>query len=565
MRIDPFGAKSSHAGVAGTELSVADVTITPQLWVRAPRSSNIDAETAAMRRLGDTMATEPSKTFQVCVDLALELCDADTCGISLRERTEKGEDIFRWIAMAGQLKHHLHGTTPRYFSPCGITVDGDAPLLMKRPELVYKYLDVGPAFHDVLLIPLTEKGGELEGTIWVVAHNPERKFDGEDARVMQRIAVFIATALHLAKLAQEAKAQATRQELLFRQLIMEQRLSEAALREKEADLRLVLDSATDAVWCIDTAGVTTMCNAVFLRMLGIEREEHAIGKKLHEIIHHSRADGSYYPEQECPICRTAQGAGAAHIDNEVFFRLDGTSFPVEYRVGPIYRDGQLQGAVCTFVDISERKHAQEQQSLLLRELNHRVKNLFAVTSSMIALSVRSADTPKELARNICGRLDALARAHELVLPRPGSQSDAQDESTSLECLLHTILSPYVGSQEERNPLVMHGPPVVIGAHAVTSLALVLHELATNAAKYGAFSVPEGSVHVRWACPDDTLVMRWEERGGPTLAAMAPMAEGFGTVLCNHSVHGQFGGTFSRSWTPSGLVVDLSIPGERLRV
>jgi hypothetical protein len=182
MRIVPFGAKSSHAGVAGTGLSVADVTITSQLWVRAPRSSDIDAETAAMRRLGDTMATEPSKTFQVCVDLALELCDADTCGISLRERTEKGEDIFRWIAMAGQLKHHLHGTTPRYFSPCGITVDGDAPLLMKRPELVYKYLDVGPAFHDVLLIPLTEKGGELEGTIWVVAHNPERKFDGEDAR-----------------------------------------------------------------------------------------------------------------------------------------------------------------------------------------------------------------------------------------------------------------------------------------------------------------------------------------------------------------------------------------------
>jgi two-component system CheB/CheR fusion protein len=112
---------------------------------------------------------------------------------------------------------------------------------------------------------------------------------------------------------------------------------------------------------------------------------------------------------------------------------------------------------------------------------------------------------------------------------------------------------------------MHGPLVVIGAHAVTSLALVLHELATNAAKYGAFSVPEGSVHVGWSCPDDTLVMRWEERGGPTLAATAPMAEGFGTVLCNHSVHGQFGGTFSRSWTPSGLVVDLSIPGERLRV
>jgi PAS domain S-box-containing protein len=560
-----FPANPGHGpGAAGTKLSIADVTITPQLWVRSPHPPNIDAETAAMRHLADTMAADPSQTFQVCVDLALELCDADTCGISLRQRTETGEDIFRWIAMAGELKHHLHGTTPRYFSPCGVTVDSNAPLLMKRPELVYKYLDVGPPFHDVLLIPLTEKGGELEGTIWIVAHNPERKFDGEDARVMQRIAVFIATALHLAKLAQDAKAQASQQELLFRQLITERRISEAALREREADLRLVLNSATDAVWCIDTDGVTTMCNAVFLRMLGMEREEDAIGKKLHDVIHHTRSDGSHYPEEECPICRTAQGGGAAHVDNELFFRLDGSSFPVEYRVGPILRDGQLQGAVCTFVDISERRDAQEQQSLLLRELNHRVKNLFAVTSSMIVLSARSAKTPRELASNIRGRLDALARAHDLVLPRASGEADSKDESTTLETLLQKILSPYLGVPEGCDRLVMSGPLVVVGAHAVTRFALILHELATNAAKYGALSVSEGSVHVQWSRQDNVLRMNWEERGGPMLDG-APITEGFGTVLCKHSIHGQFGGDFSRTWNPAGLVVDVSVPLERLLV
>jgi two-component sensor histidine kinase len=205
-------------GESGRELSVADVIITPELWFRKSHAPNIVAEEAAMRRLAETMATDPSKTFQVCVDLALELCHADTCGISLRERTAAGDDIFRWIAMAGQLKQHLHGTTPRYFSPCGICVDGSAPLLMQRPELVYKYLDVGPPYHDVLLIPLTEKGSKLEGTIWIVAHNPTRKFDGEDARVMQRLAVFTATALHLANVAQEWKAEASKQELLFREL-----------------------------------------------------------------------------------------------------------------------------------------------------------------------------------------------------------------------------------------------------------------------------------------------------------------------------------------------------------
>lgn len=205
-------------GETGDELTVADVTITPELWLRGAQPPNLMAETTAMRRLADTLAADPSKVFQVCVDLALDLCRADTCGISLRERTGAGEDIFRWIALAGQLKHHLHGTTPRYFSPCGICVDSGAPLLMRRPELVYKYLDVGPPFCDVLLIPLTEPGGELEGTIWVVAHNPAHKFDAEDARVMQRIAVFTATALHLANAARDARAEASEQRLRFDEL-----------------------------------------------------------------------------------------------------------------------------------------------------------------------------------------------------------------------------------------------------------------------------------------------------------------------------------------------------------
>ncbi len=201
-----------------TALSIADITITPDLWTRPARPANLEAEAAAIRRLADTMATDPSKIFQLCVDMAVELCRADTSGISLYERTAAGEDIFRWIAMAGQLQQHLHGTTPRRFSPCGITVDTGVPLLMRRPELVYTYLDVGPPFYDVLLIPLGEKGSRLEGTIWIVAHNPKRKFDGEDARVMQRIAIFAAAALQMAEVVDNARAEAAEQKLLFQEL-----------------------------------------------------------------------------------------------------------------------------------------------------------------------------------------------------------------------------------------------------------------------------------------------------------------------------------------------------------
>jgi PAS domain S-box-containing protein len=348
------------------------------------------------------------------------------------------------------------------------------------------------------------------------------------------------------------------------QEITERKLSEDALREAEADLRLVLDSATDAFYCIDTEGVTTMCNAAFLRMLGIERVEEAIGRKLHDIIHHTHPDGSPYPKEECPIYRTAKGGEPAHVEYELFFRLDGASFPVEYWVSPLVRGGKLRGAVCTFTDITERRRAQEQQSLLLREMNHRVKNLFAVTSGMIALSARSAKTPKELATNIDGRLNALAIAHDLILPSPTGPASVKARSTNLEDLLRMVLSPYVDTQDDGRHarLLLDGTSVALGERAVTSFALILHELATNAAKYGALSVPGGSIHIGWSLIGDNLAMKWEERGGPPLAG-TPKSSGFGTVLSNQSVRGQFGGKLFYQWNPNGLVVDLSIPMERL--
>ncbi|MGC2121537.1 MAG: PAS domain S-box protein [Xanthobacteraceae bacterium] len=346
--------------------------------------------------------------------------------------------------------------------------------------------------------------------------------------------------------------------------ITERKLSAEALREREADLRLVLDSATDGVYCVDTDGVTTMCNSAFLRMLGIARDEDAVGKELHDVIHHSHPDGSHYPKKECPIYRTATGGEPAHVDHELFFRRDGTSFPVEYWVNPIVRDGKCQGAVCTFIDITERRRAQGQQSLLVRELNHRIKNLFAVTGGMIALSARSADTPGEFAANIQGRLDALALAHDLILPGAGDE-DETEQPTGLDALLRKILSPYVETDADggNSRLVIEGPPVPLGARAVTTFALILHELATNAAKYGALSVAQGRLHIAWSCAANVLVMKWAESGGPAVAG-TPQTKGFGTLLSDHSVRTQFGGSLSHDWNRSGLVVSLSVPLERLQ-
>jgi two-component sensor histidine kinase len=199
-------------------LSIADVTITSELSMRPSHLPDVSAETAAMRQLGRVVADGPERVFQTCVEVGLQICRADTCGISVYERTSNGEEIFRWIALAGVLKDHLHGTTPRHFSPCGVCVDSNAPVLMRRPELVYEYLAVGPAFHDVLLIPLAEQGSSLVGTLWVVSHNSERKFDSGDARGMQRIATFAAMALQLARLSEIARAEIAASKTAFKEL-----------------------------------------------------------------------------------------------------------------------------------------------------------------------------------------------------------------------------------------------------------------------------------------------------------------------------------------------------------
>ena len=360
-------------------------------------------------------------------------------------------------------------------------------------------------------------------------------------------------------------ADGTRQQIIgVAQDITERKTAEANLRETEADLRLVLDSATDGVYCVDTDGTTTMCNAAFLRMLGIRGEADAIGRKLHDVIHHTHPDGLPYPKEECPIYRTARDGVPSHVDYELFFRFDGTSFPVEYWVNPIVGDGTRQGAVCTFIDITERRRAQEQQNLLLKELNHRIKNLFAITGGMIALSARSATTPKEYAASLSGRLDALALAHELILPSIPGKGGTDVEPTRLDALLKRILLPYAVKQDgfDNTRVMTHGPAIALGPQTVTTFALITHELATNAAKYGSLSVEEGSLRITWSCDNDLLVLKWEETGGPPITE-PPNAEGFGSLLSNQSVRVQLGGALKHIWDRAGLSVELSAPLERL--
>jgi two-component sensor histidine kinase len=237
-------------------------------------------------------------------------------------------------------------------------------------------------------------------------------------------------------------------------------------------------------------------------------------------------------------------------------------FDISY--SPVRDDaGKVGGVLCIVSETTERVVAQERQRLLLRETNHRLKNLFAMIDAMINLSVRSARTPQEFAQGLRGRLAALLRAKELVRPGIMGAEHAASERTTVNALVRTILQPY-DDDISRDRISASGPDVVVGATAVTSLALALHESATNAVKYGALSEPNGTIRINWRTQGDDFHLEWEENGGPAIV-VPPKAEGFGSVLTERSVANQLRGKIDHDWQRNGLKLTLTIPLDRLSV
>ena len=150
---------------------------------------------------------------------------------------------------------------------------------------------------------------------------------------------------------------------IFYREIGDRKQTEVQLRESEAFTRLLLDSTSDCFYAVNCEGVTTLCNESFLETLGFPNRDGVIGHKLHDVVHHSHPDGSQYPARDCPIYQAASQGAPAVVSDEVFFRLDGSSFPVEYRAEPIVRGGKLQGAICTFRDITEKHQTEIRQRL----------------------------------------------------------------------------------------------------------------------------------------------------------------------------------------------------------
>ena len=261
--------------------------------------------------------------------------------------------------------------------------------------------------------------------------------------------------------------------------------------------------------------------------------------------------------------RIRRGERVEHYDT-IRQRKDGTLIDISLTISPL-RDpeGKIIGASKIAREITERRRAEDQQRLLLREMDHRVKNLFALAGGVVGLSARSATTPQALSSAVRDRLSALARAHALTL-RPFSENNQSTQKpTTLHALIATILSPHDGRTDDGGPrVVISGPDIPIGGGSVMSLALLLHELATNAVKYGALSSSAGAVAIECSEDDGRFALTWTERGGPPVEGRVD-AEGFGAQLIRATIKDQLGGEISRDWNPEGLTIRLSFAKDRV--
>jgi two-component system CheB/CheR fusion protein len=321
------------------------------------------------------------------------------------------------------------------------------------------------------------------------------------------------------------------------------------LREQSdarADLVLQLSgliaAANEGIWTIDVEGVTTFVNPRMAAMLGYAVDE-LLGKPLLEFVtatHRERAQQYLVPSHPEP---------QAQADFE-FRRKDGSTSWALTSTNPIRNArGELVGTLCMLTDITDRKRAEEHQTQLLQELDHRVKNCLATVVGLADVSMEKAASLEEFRDSFSARMQAMTRTHE-------SLAKAHWQNVELGDVVEVVLAPQRAAS--RGTIRAAGEPVALAPSVATPLALVLNELGTNALKHGALSSGSGQVCVTWKRQQhDRCELTWLEEGGPEIRS--PTHEGIGLGLIRGLVEYELGGAVAVEFLPAGLRCRIQIP------
>jgi PAS domain S-box-containing protein len=362
-------------------------------------------------------------------------------------------------------------------------------------EISVPYRDVGPRFVHVIYMPDKDRLGNVRGWVASITDITERK--------------------HI----------------------------EVALRESEQRLRWqasIVESSDDAIVSKNLNGIIQSWNKGAEHVFGYTAEE-AIGQPITIVIPADRQG-----EERDILTRIRRGQRIEHFET-VRRRKDGTLIAISLTISPVKNDeGQIVGASKIARDISEQKYNQERIATLAREAEHRSKNMLATVQAAVHLS--HSDTPEGLKLAIEGRIRALANVHSLFLETRWIGAD-------LSTIARQELAPY--SEKDKAQVQMEGSQVLLEPTTAQAIAVILHELATNAGKYGALSNPSGKIDLQWShSASGELVIRWTETGGPTVET--PKRQGFGGRVVEQLI-GQLKGNVHFDWRAEGLVCEVTLP------
>lgn len=313
--------------------------------------------------------------------------------------------------------------------------------------------------------------------------------------------------------------------------------------------RAVAENAIDAVFVLDREGRATFANKAAEEMFGWSQSELS-GHRLHNLIHGKRPDGSPYPIFDCPLNAVFASGQSLRLHDDVFYRRDGRAVAVTCTNSAIEREGEIIGGLLIVRDETERRFIEEQNELLRRELNHRVKNTLALVQAITHRSLRGV-APSSALKSLNSRLTALTDANKLL-------AEEAWVTPRVDVVVQRSLQPFEGTAER---IGAEGPALNIEPSVAVALALTLHELATNAIKYGSLSTDKGSVRLRWQIDaKGNFELRWAEMDGPRV--VEPNRRGFGTELMRRVWQG-LGGTIRLRLSEDGLKALFCAPRERI--
>ncbi|HEY0052627.1 MAG TPA: HWE histidine kinase domain-containing protein [Caulobacteraceae bacterium] len=312
--------------------------------------------------------------------------------------------------------------------------------------------------------------------------------------------------------------------------------------ESERRLQAILDNATVAVLLMNERQQCVYMNAAAEQLTGYQLQE-TLDRTLHEVIHHTRPDGSPFPIAECAIDR-AFPENHRQQGEEVFVHKSGRFYPVAFTASPVRDEaGVTIGTVVEVRDITKERRDDDTRRLLMREVDHRARNALAVVQSLVRLT-KAADI-ETYQTALLGRINALARAQ-------GNLAERRWEGASLR----EIICDELRALCPKECFSIDGPDATLQPDHAQPTSMIIHELATNAFKHGALSTPDGHVDVAWTVADGAVEIEWRERGGPPVKE--PERRGFGSKLIQQLCQ-QAGATVSKTWDPAGLRAYIRLP------